>query len=124
MKCDAHTAERCPPCLPLPLPLSGWVSGCLPLSLCQLLPVCVLLLHGDVKLIVDARVLFVEDDLESKTGAREQKEIEVRSQRSFARQTDSQIPVDKCTSDELWNSVMLEDASVGCMLSTEWRTTI
>ncbi len=67
LKCDGRTAKGRPPWLSLPRPLSGCLSGCLPLSLRQ--PLHLLLLHRDVKLIVDAWVLLVENDLESKTGS-------------------------------------------------------
>lgn len=63
---DGLTAKRCPPQVPLPGPLSGWMPECLPLSLHWPLPVRILLLHWDVKLVVNARVLLVENDLESK----------------------------------------------------------
>lgn len=58
------TAKRCPRLLTLP----GCVSGCLPLSVLRPLPLFFLLLHRDVKLIVDARVLLVENDLDGKPG--------------------------------------------------------
>lgn len=57
--------RRATPRVPLPQPFSGWMPGCLPLHLHRprSLPLHILLLHGDVKLVVDARVLLVEDDL-------------------------------------------------------------
>lgn len=67
---DGLTAKGCPPCLPLPRPLSGSLSGCLPVPVRRPLSLSLLLLHRDVELIVDAWVLLVEDDLQNKTGLR------------------------------------------------------
>lgn len=60
------TAKWCPGLLVLPGPLPGRVPGRLPLPLLRplpLLPLFFLLLHRDVKLILDAWVLLVENDL-------------------------------------------------------------
>lgn len=54
------TAKGCSCRLVLSGPLSGW----LPCSVHQPLPLLLLLLHWDIKLIVDARVLLVENDLQ------------------------------------------------------------
>lgn len=65
--CDGRTAKWSPPWLSLPQPIPGCLSGCLPLSLRQPLPLYLLLLHRDIKLIVDAWVVLVKNYLESKT---------------------------------------------------------
>lgn len=83
LKCDGRTAKGRPPWLSLPWPLSGCLSGCLPLSLRQPLPLCLLLLHRDIKLIVDAWVLLVENDLESKTGRENTPSTALRIEKSF-----------------------------------------
>lgn len=77
------TAKGCPTSrLALPAPLSGWMPACLPLHLHRPLPLSlplplrILLLHGDVKLVVDARVLLVENDLWSESITADQGENE------------------------------------------------